>query len=137
MEAAERNKQEFDGELGTTFTTDWIDSGITHSDSGPALQPFAEAAYRDLDADIWASNIDADDPADKDDEIELSAGVSPTIGDMSLDLGFVCKAYEREQTDIDYLEITASGDYQVNRIRAFWQPHTVTSSDPESLKYVY
>jgi uncharacterized protein (TIGR02001 family) len=77
--------------FGATFTSRYVSRGETLS-NGPALQGYVEASYDWAYAGVWASNVS--DPFDNV-EIDLYAGIRPTFGDLTLDLGYVHYFYDR------------------------------------------
>jgi uncharacterized protein (TIGR02001 family) len=77
---------------GATLTSNYIFRGATQSDDKPALQGYVEGGYGILYGAVWASTVDfgGDDQI----EIDLTAGVRPTIGDLSLDINYTRYVYD-------------------------------------------
>ena len=74
------------------------------------IMPDFDATYGIGYAGVWASNVDfgADDPTA---EIDLYAGVRPTIGDTSLDLGVLYYGYVEDKGipgSYSYVELKAA-----------------------------
>ncbi len=76
-----------DVSFGVTATSDYISRGYTQTDNGPAIQPWIEFDYGMFYAGYWGSNVDGGW------ENDLSIGVRPMLGPVSLDLGYVRYIY--------------------------------------------
>lgn len=91
-------------------TSDYVFRGVSQTQEDPAIQGGIDATYGIGYAGVWASNVDfgADDPTA---EIDLYAGVRPTIGDTSLDLGVLYYGYVEDkgiQGSYSYVELKAA-----------------------------
>jgi uncharacterized protein (TIGR02001 family) len=77
-------------------TSDYVFRGISNTQEDPAVQGGVDATYGIGYAGVWASNVDfgADDPSA---EIDLYAGVRPTINDVSFDLGVIYYGYTKDK----------------------------------------
>ena len=73
--------------FGVAVTSNYISRGITQSDDNPAFQAYMEASYGIVYAGVWGSTVDFGD--DNKAEFDLSAGIRPDFGKLSLDLGYV------------------------------------------------
>lgn len=97
---------ELDVAFGAALTSDYIFRGITQTDREPALQPYIEPSYGIFYAGIWASNVDYDAP-DPDFEIDLYAGLRPTLGPLEADIGMLHYLYP-DASDGNYTEAKAA-----------------------------
>lgn len=72
--------------------SDYIFRGVSQTQNDPQISGGIDATYGIGYAGVWASNVDfgADDPSA---EIDLYAGVKPTVGDTALDLGVLYYGY--------------------------------------------
>jgi uncharacterized protein (TIGR02001 family) len=72
--------------------SDYVFRGVSQTQEDPQIFGGIDATYGIGYAGVWASNVDfgADDPSA---EIDLYAGVKPTVGDTALDLGVVYYGY--------------------------------------------
>jgi uncharacterized protein (TIGR02001 family) len=92
-------------------TSDYVFRGVSQTQEDPAVQGGIDASYGVVYAGVWASNVDfgADDPSA---EIDLYAGVKPTVGDTSLDLGVLYYGYTKDKGltpgSYSYIELKAA-----------------------------
>lgn len=92
-------------------TSDYVFRGVSQTQEDPAIQGGVDATYGIGYAGVWASNVDfgTDDPSA---EIDLYAGVRPTIGDTSLDLGVLYYGYSKDKGltpgSFSYVELKAA-----------------------------
>jgi uncharacterized protein (TIGR02001 family) len=84
----------FDVAFGVTLTTDYISRGFTQTDHGFAVQPWVELDYGMFYAGYWGSNVSPVSVSGANWEHDLSIGVRPTLGPVSLDLGYVRYIYD-------------------------------------------
>jgi uncharacterized protein (TIGR02001 family) len=82
--------------FGVTLTSDYISRGFTNTDNGPAIQPFAELTYNILYFGYWGSNVAAVDFGGATWEHDLSIGIRPELGPVSLDIGYVWYLYNAD-----------------------------------------
>jgi len=80
-------KSMFDVAFGVTATSDYIWRGNTQTDHGPAIQPWVELDHGIFYLGYWGSNVAGDW------EHDLSVGIRPELGPLSLDLGYVRYIY--------------------------------------------
>jgi len=97
----------FDLALGMAVTSNYLSKGSTQTSDRPAIQPNAEISYGIFYGNIWGSNVRFDGVDDV--EIDLTAGIRPTFGNASFDIGFSQYLYFKDSTD--YGEIIVKGDY--------------------------
>lgn len=91
-------------------TSDYVFRGVSQTMEDPAIQGGADVTYGIGYAGVWASNVDfgTDDPTA---EIDVYAGVRPTIGDTSLDLGVLYYGYVKDKGapgSVSYFELKAA-----------------------------
>jgi len=85
----------------TTFTTDYVDQGISQTDENPAVQAGFELTYEILYLGVWGSNVDfglginraGNLEAVADLEIDLYGGIRPEWKGISFDLGILYYTY--------------------------------------------
>ncbi len=72
--------------------SDYVFRGVSQTQEDPQVFGGVDLTYGVGYAGVWASNVDfgADDPSA---EIDLYAGVKPTVGDTALDLGVIYYGY--------------------------------------------
>lgn len=90
-------------------TTNYEFRGVSQTDNKAALQGGADASYGIFYAGAWASNVKfAGDQADT--EIDTYAGIKPTLGAVSLDIGAIHYGYLGEAPGVqdDYWEFKAA-----------------------------
>lgn len=102
--------QELELSTNISLTSDYVFRGISQTQEDPAIQGGFDATYGIGYAGVWASNVDfgADDPSV---EIDLYAGVRPTIGDTTLDLGVLYYGYVEDKGapgSFSYVELKAA-----------------------------
>ena len=96
-----------------TGTSDYVFRGVSQTDNDPTVQGSIDAAYGMFYAGIWASGLDFGDDADI--EVDYYAGITPTWGPLSFDLGFIYYDYPGYSVDdFEILELKAgvSGEVQ-------------------------
>jgi uncharacterized protein (TIGR02001 family) len=96
------------------LTTDYAFRGISQSESSAAVQGCLDLTWGAFYAGTWASSIDFSDlgmPASL--ELDLYAGVRPTLGPVSFDFGAIFYAYPNADEDaagfgeMNYFELSA------------------------------
>lgn len=84
-----------DGGVAFSFNagvaSDYVYRGISQTDEGPQVSGGADAAFGLGYAGVWASNVDFNNGTQA--EVDLYAGVKPTLGPVSLDLGVIYYGY--------------------------------------------
>jgi uncharacterized protein (TIGR02001 family) len=76
---------------GLSVTSNYIDKGTSQSDDRPALQGYVEASYGLAYAGAWSSTVDLDGDTV---ELDLYAGIRPSFGELSVDLGYFRYLYD-------------------------------------------
>lgn len=102
--SADEAKPTFSGNVA--LTTDYTFRGISQTNEGPAVQGGFDYGYGLFYAGAWGSNIDfgLDDGSL---ELDLYAGVKPTVGPLALDFGVIGYLYPNAADDgaeLDYIE---------------------------------
>lgn len=105
--AQDESTSPFSWAFGAALTTDYISRGITQTDHGIAVQGWVELGLSDLYVNVWASNVDI--PPD-DIEIDLAVGWRPTLGPVTLDLGYVRYFYPDSGLSLGEAYIKAGAD---------------------------
>lgn len=73
--------------FGVTLTSDYIGRGVSWTDGGAAIQPWAELTVGWFYAGYWGSNVTGDW------EHDLSVGIRPELGPFTFDIGYVQYLY--------------------------------------------
>lgn len=87
----------FDVAFGVAITSDYISSGITQTDHGPAIQGYVEPRYGIFYAGVWASNVKFDGESDV--EVDFYAGIRPEYDIFSFDFGYLHWRYLSDPTN--------------------------------------
>ncbi|MCP5432499.1 MAG: hypothetical protein H6923_04430 [Alphaproteobacteria bacterium] len=90
--------------------TDYSFRGISQTDLDPTIQGGFDAGYGIFYIGTWASNISFAGGT----EIDLYAGITPTLGPLDLDLGVIYYAYPSASDDgaeTDYIELAISAGH--------------------------
>ena len=80
--------------------SDYVFRGYTQTDEGPQVFGGVDLTYGMFYAGTWASNVDFFDSTDA--EVDLYAGVKPTLGPVGLDLGVIYYHYLNEPDGAEY-----------------------------------
>jgi uncharacterized protein (TIGR02001 family) len=80
--------------------SDYVFRGISQTDSKPQVFAGADVSADILYAGVWASNVDFGDSTSA--EIDVYAGVTPTLGPVSLDFGALYYGYVNQPSGADY-----------------------------------
>jgi uncharacterized protein (TIGR02001 family) len=109
--------------------SDYIFRGVSNTQENAQIFGGVDATYGLGYAGVWASNVDfgGSDPSA---EIDLYAGVKPTVGDTALDLGLVYYGYVDDKGltpgSYSYLELKAAASRPVGPatvgVAAFYSP---------------
>ncbi|MFT3727252.1 MAG: TorF family putative porin [Terricaulis sp.] len=89
------------------LTTDYVFRGITQTSGNPAVQGGFDYVNGQFYAGTWASNVSFSDGP----ELDVYAGVTPSLGPVALNLGVVGYFYPGAQDDgaeFDYYEAKAT-----------------------------
>jgi len=90
------------------FTSNYVWRGTTQSDSAFAVQGGADYTQGIFYAGAWASSVD-DFGIDASTELDLYAGITPTLGPVTLKLGVIGYLYPNTSTDSDFVELVVGG----------------------------
>lgn len=101
--------QEVSFSANAGIASDYIFRGVSQTDEGPQIFGGADLSSGIFYAGVWASNVDFYDSTDA--EIDLYAGIKPTLGPVALDLGAIYYGYLNEPGGADYAywEFKAAG----------------------------
>lgn len=108
---AEERKWAFSWNIGGT--SDYIFRGFSQSARDPAWQAGADVTYGILYAGVWTSRIDFGDNGAGHNiataEVDLYAGIKPTLGPATFDFGVIYYAYPGATSgaNLDYTELKA------------------------------
>jgi len=83
----------WDVAFGVTVTNDYVSRGISQTSGGAAVQPWAELTVGMFYLGYWGSNVDSGFTGGNW-EHDLSIGVRPEFGPVSLDIGYVRYIYD-------------------------------------------
>jgi uncharacterized protein (TIGR02001 family) len=83
----------WDVAFGVTVTSDYVSRGITQTSGGAAVQPWAELTVGMFYLGYWGSNVDPGFTGGNW-EHDLSVGIRPVVGPVSLDIGYVRYIYD-------------------------------------------
>lgn len=93
------------------ITNDYVFRGVSQTQGDPAISGGADASYGMFYAGTWVSNVDFGVPDPKV-EIDLYAGVKPTVGDTSFDFGVLYYGYRKDKNGApganSYTEVKAA-----------------------------
>lgn len=91
--------------------SDYIFRGISNTNNDPQVFGGVDATYGIGYAGVWASNVDFGTP-NPEAEIDVYAGVKPTVGDVNLDLGVIYYGYSKDKNGVpgsySYFEVKAA-----------------------------
>jgi len=92
--------------------SDYIFRGISNTNNKGQVFGGVDASYGIGYAGVWTSNVDFGTP-NPDQEIDVYAGVKPTVGDVSLDLGVIYYGYTKDKNgglpgSYSYFEVKAA-----------------------------
>ncbi len=95
--------------------SDYVFRGFSQTDEGVQVFGGADVTSGMLYAGVWASNVDFLDSTDA--EVDLYAGVKPTLGPVSLDIGGLYYAYpgSPKGSGYDYFEAKVAGSVPVGK----------------------
>jgi len=102
----------FNLSYGLAGTSDYVNRGVTQTDSRPAVQGYVEPSYGIAYVNVWSSNVDFGDDF-RGAEIDIVGGLRPTFGDLSLNFGWAHYFYAPQQVSPSYGEIFVKADYKV------------------------
>ena len=98
------------------IASDYIFRGISNTNNKGQIFGGVDASYGIGYAGVWASNVDFGTP-NPDTEVDFYAGVRPTVGDVSLDLGVIYYGYDKDKNGLpgsySYVEVKAAASKAV------------------------
>lgn len=92
------------------LTSNYVWRGLTQSDGDFAVQGGIDYTNGMFYAGTWASSVD-DFGIDASTELDLYAGITPSLGPVDLDLGIVGYFYPGADTDVDFAELKLGASY--------------------------
>lgn len=91
--------------------SDYIFRGISNTNTKGQVFGGVDATYGIGYAGVWTSNVDFGTP-NPDQEIDVYAGVKPTVSDVNLDLGLIYYGYRKDKNGLpgsySYIEVKAA-----------------------------
>lgn len=121
-EARAEEERKFGYTLTLTAASDYLFRGISLTDEKPAFQPYLEFTYGIAYLGVWGSNVgdrtlaEAGFQVTGPWEVDLYAGIRPTLGPVNFDLGVLWYTYGARSNpgglssgDVDYVEFKVSG----------------------------
>lgn len=116
------------------LTSDYVWRGVSQSDEGPALQVGFDVADDLFYVGTWASNVDFGGDAEL--ELDVYAGVKPTLGAITFDFGVLGYLYPQD-TNLNTWEVKAAGTVAAESglaatVSLFYSPE-VGNDGPSSL----
>lgn len=120
LPAAAASGNEMPGELSANvaLTTNYVFRGVTQTDDGPAIQGGFDYANGIFYAGTWASSVDFGDDTTM--ELDLYAGISPEVNNVTFDFGVIYYAYP-DSPDLatgsqDFVEVYAGASAPVGPV---------------------
>lgn len=94
-------------------TSDYVFRGVSQSDEDPAISGGVDVTKGLVYGGLWASTVDFGD--DTSAEYDIYAGFTPTLGEVSLDLGAIYYGYvdAPSGSEYDYWEFKAAAEVPV------------------------
>lgn len=120
-----------------TLATDYVYRGISQTENGPAIQGSFDYTNGNFYAGVWGSNVDFGSyygiSADVPMELDVYAGITPTIGPVSADFGVIGYFYPGADDDLlasgewNYWELKAAGSINPSEAltlgaAVYWSP---------------
>jgi hypothetical protein len=99
--------------------SDYIFRGISNTNTNGQVFGGVDATYGIGYAGVWTSNVDFG-TSNPDQEIDVYAGVKPTVGAVSLDLGVIYYGYIKDQAPETNVQLLRS---QGRRLDGRWSGH--------------
>ncbi|MEW5963858.1 MAG: TorF family putative porin [Pseudomonadota bacterium] len=130
-------------------TTDYVFRGISQNFEDPAVQGGADLSYGLFYLGVWASNVDfvqgsgGPNSGDANIEVDIYAGIKPTLGMLTFDLGVIYYAYpgahDAPNAELDYVEIKGGVSAAIEKLTigftAFYSPeYTAETGDTWTLE---
>ncbi|WP_309646559.1 TorF family putative porin [Phenylobacterium sp.] len=104
----------FDFSFNVGAASDYVFRGVSQTDENPQVFGGVDATIGGIGyAGVWISNVDFG--GDTNGEVDIYAGVKPTLGPINLDLGVVYYGYLNQASgaDEDYVEWKVAGSTAV------------------------
>ena len=99
--AAQAQDEAFDLSFNVGAATEYVFRGFSQTDEDPQVFGGIDATIGSIGyAGVWVSNVDFLDSTDL--EFDLYAGIKPTLGAVTLDLGVIYYGYTDQPSGADY-----------------------------------
>lgn len=109
--SAQAEDRQFSWSMTVGGTSDYIFRGLSLHDQDPAAQGSVDMSYGIFYAGAWASNVGVNSPGVGDGfhpmEVDLYAGIKPTLGQFTFDFGLIGYVYPIAENSLDYYELKA------------------------------
>ena len=108
--AASAEEREFSWSATATGTSDYIFRGLSLYGEDPAFQASIDASYGIFYTGLWGSMVDGDiyEPV----ELNFYAGITPKLGPVTFDFGFIYYFYPwGEPSDANLIELKAGAEF--------------------------
>jgi len=110
--------------------TDYVFRGVSQTNEKAQAFAGVDLAYDMFYAGAWTSNVDFSNAGDTSttQEVDLYAGVKPTLGPIALDVGALYYGYlnQPKGSPVDYWEFYAKGSHAVGPVTVgaavYWSP---------------
>jgi len=112
--------------------TDYVFRGFSQTDEDPQVFGGVDISAGIFYAGVWASNVDFLDSTDA--EFDIYAGITPTLGAVSLDLGVIYYGYiDKGASNYDYWEFKATASVPAGPatlgVAAYYSPNFYGTAD--------
>lgn len=138
-DAPEEPKRDWAVSYNFAVTNDYVFRGFSQSAENPALQAGVDVTYKWFYIGAWGSGIDfGKDPGPSRDvahvELDLYAGIKPTLGRFNFDFGVIYYTYPRARDsgtgafqELNYFELKAGVSTELWKdgtigVTAYWTP---------------
>lgn len=111
--------REFGWSITLGATSDYVFRGLSLTTEDPAAQGSIDVTYGIFYAGAWASNVDGDGDAAAGVlgfapwELDLYAGIKPTLGPVTFDFGVIGYLYPAAENSGEYVEFKAGASMEV------------------------
>ncbi len=104
----------FDVSFNVGVASDYVFRGASQTDEKPQIYGGVDTTIGSIGyAGVWASNVDFNDSTKA--EIDVYAGIKPTLGPVNLDLGVIYYGYAKAPSgsNYEYVEFKVAGSVPV------------------------
>lgn len=123
--------RKFEWSFNLGATTDYVFRGVSQSAGKPTVQGGVDVSYGLFYAGVWASGLDfGDGPGSAASEVDFYAGIKPTWGPVTFDLGVIYYVYpganDSFSGELDYVELKVGASTTIQKFSfggtAFYSP---------------